>query len=389
MTDAFSLTSATDPYPEYERMRAAGAIQTTSVGLTFLSYEHCSAVLRDDRWGRGTGMKRTRGKESHGNRRSFLRQDPPEHTRLRRLVAKEFSPRVVQSMRPYIEQLASSLIDEALAHDEVDLVHAYNFPLPITVICQLLGVPIGDRAQFSRFAPALARGEDPESSLSPEEKRERSRAIVYFRLYFGELMAKRRRNPGDDLISRLAHVQDAGDTLDDADLLATCVLLLLAGHETTVNFIGNAVQALLRNPGQLGLLRDGKLPDGAPWVDELLRYDSPVQFMSRMALTDAEYAGQLYPAGSNAVLVLGAANRDPEAFDDPGRLDLTRPNARHMGFGMGIHFCLGAQLARMEGEIALRTLLRRVPRLDFADEPPSYKENRVMRGMARLPVRLR
>jgi cytochrome P450 len=389
MSDAFSLTSATDPYPEYERMRAAGPVQTTSVGLTFLSHERCSAVLRDDRWGRGTGSQRTRGKESHGNRRSFLRQDPPEHTRLRRLVAKEFSPRVVLSMRPYIQQLADSLIDAALEHDEVDLVQAYSFPLPITVICQLLGVPIGDRGQFSRFAPALARGEDPESSLSPEEKRERSRAIVYFRLYFGELMAKRRRDPGDDLISRLAHVQDAGDTLNDPDLLATCVLLLMAGHETTVNFIGNAVKALLRNPDQLSLLRGGQLPDSAPWVDELLRYDSPVQFMSRLALTDVDHAGEHYPAGTNAVLVLGAANRDPEVFDDPPRLDLTRANVRHMGFGMGIHFCLGAQLARMEGEIALRTLLRRAPGLEFADEPPTYKDNRVMRGMARLPVRLR
>jgi len=248
---------------------------------------------------------------------------------------------------------------------------------------------VGDRREFGRFARALARGEDPENSLTAEEKRERSRAIMYFRLYFGELMAKRRRDPGDDLISRLAQVRESGQGLDDGELLATCVLLLMAGHETTVNLIGNAVQALLHHPEQRALLAGGRLAEGTPWVDELLRYDSPVQFMSRRALTDVSHAGREFPKGTNVVLVLGSANRDPEAFPDPQRLDLTRTSVRHLGFGMGIHFCLGAQLARLEVDIALGTLLRRAPGLALAGEPVSYKDNRVMRGLARLPVRFR
>ncbi len=389
MTDVFSLTTATDPYGEYARLRAAGAIQNTSVGITFLRYADCAAVLRDNRWGRGGTDERGRGRETAGQRRSFLRQDPPEHTRLRGLVAKAFSPRVVVGLRPRIQQITDELLDAALADDEVDLVEAFNFPLPITVICALLGVPVGDRREFGRFARALARGEDPESSLTAEEKRERSRAIMYFRLYFGELIAKRRRDPGDDLISRLAQVRESGAGLDDGDLLATCVLLLMAGHETTVNLIGNAVQALLHHPEQRALLAGGGLAEGTPWVDELLRYDSPVQFMSRRALTDVSYAGREFPKGTNVVLVLGSANRDPDVFLDPERLDLTRSSVRHLGFGMGIHFCLGAQLARLEVDIALRTLLRRAPGLAFAGEPVSYKDNRVMRGLARLPVRLR
>ena len=389
MTDAFSLTSTTDPYPEYERMRAESTVQQTSVGLTFLSHEYCSAVLRDDRWGRGAPGERARGRETAGQRRSFLRQDPPEHTRLRGLVSKAFSPRVVAELRPRVQQITDDLLDAAWDGGEVDLVQALNFPLPITVICELLGVPLEDRGQFSRFAPALARGEDPESSLSGEEKRERSRAIMYFRMYFGELLVKRRRNPGADLISALSQVRESEQGLDDGDLLATCVLLLMAGHETTVNLIGNAVRALLLNPDQLALLRGGKLPDNAPWVDELLRYDSPVQFMARRTLKDVEFAGLSLPKGSNAVLVLGAANRDPEVFADPARLDLTRPNVRHLGFGMGIHFCLGAQLARMEVEIAVRSLVERAPDLELVEGPPIYKDNRVMRGLAKLPVRLR
>jgi len=184
-------------------------------------------------------------------------------------------------------------------------------------------------------------------------------------------------------------VRESGQGLDDADLLATCVLLLMAGHETTVNLIGNAVQALLRNPDQLRNLREGRVPNGAPWVDELLRFDSPVQFMSRRALVDVDYGGQSYPKGTNVVLVLGSANRDETVFTEPDVLDLTRPTVRHLGFGMGIHFCLGAQLARLEVETALTSLLNRAPGLAFAGEAPSYKDNLVMRGLSRLPVRFR
>jgi cytochrome P450 len=376
-------------YAEYERMLAEGGrVQPTPAGWVFLRYADITALLRDSRWGRGSGDEELRAAEMSGRQRSFIRTDPPEHTRLRGLVAKAFSPKVIEGLRPRIQVIAGYLIDRALAQGEVDMIEAFNFPLPVTVICELLGIPEEDRLEFGDALRALARGEDPEQWLTNEEREQYAYSLRYFARYFYRLAARRRRQPGDDLVTRLVEVQEAGDHLTQGELLATCVLLLLAGHETTVNLIGNAVLALLRHPAQMELIREDRLPPGASWFDEVVRYDPPVQFMSRTALTDMEFAGMEWTKGTKVILLLAAANRDPEVFPNAAEFDSTRPNARrHVGFGMGIHFCLGAPLARLETEIAVQTLLRRAPGLSLAAEP-TYKKNVVLRGLGRLPVKL-
>jgi cytochrome P450 len=386
----FAAEAREDPYPIYRRMREAAAAHDTAFGVpAYLRYADCGAILRDGRWGRGSGSDRLRGAEDKGNRRSFVRQDPPEHTRLRGLVSKAFSPQIIASMRPRIEQLADGLVDDMLATDgEVELLASYAYRIPVTVICEMLGVPAEDQATFSRWARSLARGQDPEEELSPEEVRRRNGAIRNFREYFRELIAKRRTETTTDVLGRLIEAREAGDSLSDADLLATCVLLLFAGHETTVSLISNGILALLRHPDQLARVRDGDLPEQSSFIDELVRYDAPVHFVSRTALEDLEHGGRRFAKGNHVLLVLAAANRDPEAFEDPERLDVARVNSRHLAFGLGIHFCLGAQLARLEGEIAIRTLLRRAPAMALTPEPLTYKPNIIMRGLQRLPVRL-
>lgn len=391
MDDPFAGTCRDDPYPIYRRTREATPVHESSLGLpAYFRYADCAALLRDNRWGRGSGIRRLRGAENRGNRRSFLRQDPPDHTRLRRLVAKAFSPQVITGLRPRIERIVNELLDQALAEVEVDLVERYAYPIPVTVICELLGVPYADHARFGVWARALARGQDPEEILTTEEIRLRNGAIQNFRGYFRDLVAERRSAPtGDDLVSRLIAVREEGDRLDDAELLATLVLLLFAGHETTSTLISNGTYLLLRHPDQLGLVRDGRVPEEASFVDELIRYDGPIQFMSRTALVDVEHAGRQYAAGDTVLLVTAAANRDPEVFAEPDRLDVARPGTRHLAFGLGIHFCLGAQLARLEGRIAIETLLRRAPELTLATDSVEYKPNMIMRGLRELPVRLR
>jgi cytochrome P450 len=374
------------PYPRYRALREDGAGQHRSyLGLTtFYRYQDCAAILRDPRWGKGEGMRKS---EQNGSRlrNSFMRQDPPEHTRLRRLVAKAFSASVVEGLRARIQGIADDLIDRMPADAEVDLMAGYAYSLPVTVICELLGVPVADRELFGAWTEALARGEDPDTELTAAERAQRRQASVDFRRYFARLAGRRRRHPGDDLLSRLIEIRDDGDRLDDADLQATCVLLLFAGHETTVNLIGNGTYALLRHPPQLAMVRSGRV-DGTGWVHELLRYDPPIQMVSRAALTDVSYGGRDYAKGESVLLMLGSANHDPEVFADPQRLDLTRPNVRHLAFGLGIHFCLGAALAQLEGEIAVGTLLRRIPGLAVAGDGPRYKTNIAMRGLRELPV---
>ena len=405
-----------DPYPAYHRWRTSAPVSRPYDGLFVLTrHEDCAAVLRDPRFGHAEpGGSGEPGEPGQPGRpaparllhtlpgpgedplagpdgrpvRSFLVLNPPDHTRLRKLVSKAFTPRMVARLAPRIEQITTGLLDAAEASgDPVDLIETLASPLPVIVISELLDVPLDDRDRFVGWSHDMARGLDPDFLLPDGIRTRQIRARAEFAAYFRDLAASHRRSPGDDLLSALVKVHDRGDGLTESELLATCTLLLIAGHETTVNLIGNGTLALLRHPDQLARLRaEPALIEQA--VEELLRYDSPVQLTVRSALQDAEAGGVPVPRGSLVLVMVGAANRDPAAYTDPDRLDIGRQPSRHLAFGQGIHFCLGAPLARLEAKIALRSLLGRAPGLRLAGEP-AWKDNVVLRGLGRLPVALR
>ncbi|WP_433329750.1 cytochrome P450 [Spirillospora sp. CA-294931] len=378
--DPFAPAFRADPYAQYRQL---GTLGRTPAGLwVTTSHRLCERVLRDPRFGHRPETGGIWGEEPR--RRSFLLLDPPDHTRLRRLVSKAFTPRLVERLRPRVEELVDELLDGLTGR--ADVIASLAYPLPVRLISELLGVPPEDRDRFKGWSDALARGLDPEFLLPDADVARRHEARVEFTTYFRALAARRREEPEDDLLSALVAVSDGGDVLSEPELLATCVLLLVAGHETTVNLIGNGALALLRHPDQLAWFREH--PEAAPAaVEELLRYDPPVQLSTRSALEDVELDGTKIALGEPILLLTGAANRDPEVFDEPERLDLTRYTRdapRHLAFGSGIHFCLGAPLARLEGEIALRRLFEREVALD--ETPPAYRDNLVLRGLAELRV---
>jgi cytochrome P450 len=383
-----------DPYPTYAWLRADRPVWHPVERVYVLTrHEDCVSVLRDPRFGRAEagrlGLRRI-GQDAQevAERqpvRSFLALNPPDHTRFRRLVARAFTPARVRDLGPRIEAIAAGLIETATASQEpVDLIAALASPLPVTVIGELLGVPPADYDRLVGWSDALARGLDP-AFLIPEEDRERQRvARAEFGAYLAGLIARRRLAPGQDLVSALVGVADDGDALSEEELIATCVLLLVAGHETTTSLIGSAVLRLIQHPDQLARLRaDPELIEGA--VEEFLRYDPPVQLTARVALTDASIGELPVAAGSAALMLMGAVNRDPGLCADPERLDITRPPTHHASFGQGIHFCLGAPLARLETQIVLRLLLERPGELRPAGEP-AWKENAVLRGLRYFPV---
>ena len=382
-----------DPYPTYAWLRAARPVWRPVERVHVLSrHEDCAAVLRDPRFGRGEGrlgMRRLgRNAEVVAEQpavRSFLALNPPDHTRLRRLVSRAFTPARVRDLGPRIEAVAAELIKAARASGEpVDLIEALASPLPVTVISELLGVPAEDYDRLVGWSDALARGLDPAFLISIDDRERQQVARAEFGAYLTELIAERRRSPGGDLVSALIGVADDGDVLSEEELIATCILLLVAGHETTTSLIGSAVLELIRHPDQLARLRaEPELMAGA--VEEFLRYDPPVQLTARVALTDASIGAVPVAAGSAALMLVGAANRDPTLCADPERLDIARPPTRHLSFGQGIHFCLGAPLARLETQIVLRLLLERPDDLLLAGEPV-WKENTVLRGLRSLPV---
>jgi unspecific monooxygenase len=318
--------------------------------------------------------------------RSFFALDPPEHTRLRGLVSKAFTSRRVARLTPRIEEIVDDLLDDALGGDQMDIIAGLAYPLCAIIISELLGMPPEDRDLFRSWHDALARALDPDFLQTPEELAERTRGLMDFREYFLDLAAQRRRNPGDDLLSALLAVEERGDTLTENDLLATVVLLVTAGATPAVNFIGNGTLSLLRNPDQLAYARAHLERDEV--FEELLRYEPSVQITFRIALEDVELRGGRISANELVIPVIGAANRDPEVFPDPDRLDLTRPTGRHIAFGLGTHFCIGAALGWMEGRVALTRLLERAPQLALTDEPLTYKRNVLLRGLEALPVRL-
>jgi pimeloyl-[acyl-carrier protein] synthase len=379
-----------DPYPTYHRLRALDPVHPNPLGFWVLTrYEDVVAALRDPRFGKeaiASVVAARFGIPAPTVGLSMLDRDPPDHTRLRGLVSKAFTPRVVEALRPHIQRIVDDLLARVEGRHAMDLVEEFAYPLPVTVICQMLGVPVEDRDRFRQWGLDIARGLDSIMLPADSEVGRRSAAARHALTdYFRALIAERRAAPRADMLSDLIAAEEAGDKLSANELLATCILLLVAGHETTVNLIGNGMLALLRHPGELRRLReDPGLIDSA--VEELLRYDGPVQRTSRVPSEDVVIGGRTIPKGDLVMPFIGAADRDPAQFPDPDRLDIGRADNRHIAFGWGIHFCLGAPLARLEGQTAIGTLVGRLPRLALATDRPEHRPSLTLRGLVSLPV---
>jgi cytochrome P450 len=381
LAELTTLTGREDPYPRYDRLRAiAPLIRAEDGALVVTRYADCATVVRDGRLGHmPPDMLAFVGLPDwaeHPALRQFftsmLAQNPPDHTRLRRLVSSTFTARRVQSLRPAIEAMVAGLLD-GLAGD-TDFVERFAFPLPVNVIGELLGVPPADRAQFQTLVRDWSQVLDV---ITPEVLARADPAATVIRDYLAGLAAERRAAPRDDLISALVAAEAGGDRLTEDELLTMAALLFGAGFETTTNLLANGLVALDRNPGQA-------FGDPAVAVEELLRYDSPVQIVSRVAYEDVELGGTTVAAGERVVAYLGAGNRDPERFADPHRLDLARADNAPLSFGGGIHYCLGAPLARLEAQIAFPALLRRFPGLEIGT--PVRRDSLTLRGYLSLPV---
>ncbi|GAA3447545.1 cytochrome P450 family protein [Planomonospora venezuelensis] len=390
----FSPEFTRDPYAEYGRLREKGPVHPIDFppgvsSFLVIDHEHGRAALSDPRLAKnlrnGPDLFRELAGGNPALAENLLSTDPPDHTRLRRLVSRAFTARRVESLRPRIQEITDRLIDTMAARGRADLLDDFAFPLPITVICELLGVPAGDRDDFRVWSATLVT-----PSLDEESVKRRDAVNTAIRAYFSGLIAERRAEPRDDMVSALVTASDEDELLSEPELIAMLTLLLIAGHETTVNLIGNGMLALLTHPGQLRLLQEEpELIPGA--VEEFLRYDGPVERATlRFATEDLRIAGVRIPEGSMVQVSLGAAGRDPGAFDDPDALDVTRDGGHHLAFGHGVHFCLGAPLARLEARIAFGTLLRRLPdiALDCAPEQLEWRGSAsIVRGLQALPVR--
>ncbi|CAN5759357.1 cytochrome P450 [soil metagenome] len=376
-----------NPYPYYHMLRDAAPIFYWSTwGIFFLTrHDDCTELLRDNRLAHGNMGDPSAPQDALAKMQSnwMLFKNPPDHTRLRSLVHKAFTPRMVEQLRTVIQTITDNLLDKVQATGQMDLIADLAYPLPVTAIAEMLGIPEQDRHTFHEWSDALARSLDLTEEPTVYERA--NQAAVTFTAYLRELANQRRAEPRNDLLSALVAVEEAGDHLSEAELYGTCSLLLIAGHETTINLIGNGTLALLQNPDQLRLLQQNSALL-KPAIEELLRYDSPVQMTSRLVMEGMEIRGQALARGQQVSFMLGAANRDPAVFANPDALDITRKANPHLAFGGGIHYCLGAPLARMEGQIALETLLRRLPNLALATGLPVYRDNYVLRGLETLPV---
>ncbi len=352
-------------------------------------HEHVSALLRDPRVVHESPNNNWTPPENW--REWFemtsdwmLFRDPPVHTRLRGLVNKAFTPQAINRLRTQIEAIASELLDNLPAGQVFDLIAQYAFELPVQVIASMLGVPKADRAQFHAWSHVLAEAIDFRNNDDVLDQA--TQVARDMTAYLHGLIEQKRRQPTEDILSGLVEAEDNGDRLSEKEIIATCSLLLFAGHETTVNLIGNGTLALLQHPDQLTLLRNnwGLLPNA---VEEILRYDGPVQVTSRVLHDDVQVGATTLTKGQHFTLVLGAANRDPRQFSDPDRFDITRKDIRHLTFGGGIHYCVGAPLARMEGQIGLATLFQRIPNLQLTDAPLNWRGLMVLRGLEALLVK--
>jgi cytochrome P450 len=384
-----------DPYPLYRRLRERGPVQLPQANLTvFSTYQECDEVLRHPS-SSSDRLKSTVSQRQIADGATprplgppgFLFLDPPDHTRLRRLVSKAFLPKVVNALQPDISALVNGLLDLAAEQGRFDVIADLAYPLPVAVICRLLGVPLDDEPQFSRASALLAQALDPFVASDDERPaivEERMQAGRWLRGYLRGLIEQRRSRPGEDLMSLLIAVEESGDQLTEDEIVSTCNLLLIAGHETTVNLIANAVLAMLRTPGQWAALSAdaGRAP---AVIEETLRYDPPVQLVGRNASEDLLIGDTTVVKGDSMMLLVAAAHRDPAQFDRPETFDPDRGQLRHLGFGRGPHFCLGAPLARLEAGVVLAALTARFPGAQLAGEP-QYKPNVTLRGLSTLPV---
>jgi cytochrome P450 len=380
-----------DPYSFYRRLRATDPMHLTPAGIYVASrHADVAAILRDKRFGKDFRRRPVLMLKEPVYRSMshwILQRDPPDHGRLRNVIVQAFTARRVGDMRPRIQQIVDELIDRLKPQGHMDLIADFAFRLPVTVICDMLGIPEEDRQVFftssrARFARLLDLG--PLNRVELDQQNSYNLAMVE---YFARLFELRRREPGDDIITYFVQAQE-NDMLANEELSANVILLFDAGHETTVNLIGNGLLALHRNPDQLRLLKgDPSLMANA--IEELLRYDASVQAIGRTALEYVDEIGGIsLEKGRSVICLLGSANRDPAVYSDPDRLDLTRPNVRPLSFGGGIHHCVGAQLARLEGEIAIATLLRRLPDLQLDDvDHPDWRQTFVLRGLNKLLAR--
>jgi pimeloyl-[acyl-carrier protein] synthase len=380
-----------NPYPFYRALREEDPVHQNPLGFWVCTrYDDAVMILRDPRFGREGMAKLMEARlgltQDTSRARDMLFQDPPDHTRLRALVSRAFTPRVVEVMRPHIQEIVDGLLDRVDGARAMDVIEDLAYPLPVTVICEMLGVPAADQDIFKTWSTDIARSLDAAILPADSDAIPRGRdARLGLADYFRSLIATRRKDPKPDLLSALIAAEEEGNKLSEGELVSTCMLLLIAGHETTVNLIGNGLFALLQHPDQLRALRDdpGLIQTG---VEELLRFDGPVQRTGRMTTAEVEIGDKRIPRDSVVVSVIGAANRDPKQFADPDRLDVSRRDNRHIAFGFGIHFCLGAPLARLEGQIALGTLLRRMPKLALVSDVPEWRESSTLRGLKSLPV---
>jgi cytochrome P450 len=386
LSELTTMVGRDDPYPRYERLRSISPVVRADDGaLVVTRYADCAAVVRDGRLGHMLpDMLAFLGLPDWADHpalrqlfTSILTMNPPDHTRLRRLVSSTFTARRVQALRPAIEAIVDDLLDRMAG--EVDFIDAFAFPLPVNVIGELLGVPEPDRAQFQTLIRDWSQVLE---IITPEVLAVADPAAATVRVYLAELVSLRRREPGPDLISALVAAEEEGDRLTEDELLTMAALLFAAGFETTTNLLANGLVAVLGSPAQAGLVHR----DPVTAVEELLRFDTPVQLVSRVAYEPVELGGVTVDAGERVVAYLGAGNRDPERFADPDRLDLARGDCAPLSFGGGIHYCLGAPLARLEAQVAFPALLRRFPHIELCGTP-ERRDSLAIRGYTRLPVR--
>jgi pimeloyl-[acyl-carrier protein] synthase len=373
-----------DPYPHYRQLREQDPVHRSEVDLWVLTrYDDIAALLRDPR----LGHEVTQGFAEGGSAdwESMLFRDPPAHTRLRSLVSKAFTPRVLESLKTRIHNIVDDALGIARENGTMDVIGDLAFPLPATVISEMLGLPVEDHEKCRRWAASATRSLDP--LVDDRIMDEIFLALIEFRQYLAEQVERRRAQPGEDLVTALIAAEEQGERLSHEELISTLLLLFTAGHETATNLIGNGLLALLRNPDQLrrlkqdpGLMRPG--------IEELLRYDSPVQFVIRIVKEPMTVRGQDFVRGDSMLLVIGAGNRDPEQFADPDVLDVGRKDNKHLSFGGGIHFCLGSVLARMEAQAVLGALISQFSELELAADDVRWRPHINLRGLEALPIRV-
>ena len=391
----FTPEAQADPYPLYRSLREADPVHHSELmDLWVLTrHEDVSFVLKDARFSadrrKSTNLlvAQARKMQEEGpfaQANTMLSADPPEHTRLRGLVSKAFTPRRIEEMRPHIQEIVDGLLDDLQDRDEFDLIEHLSYPLPVIVIAEMLGIPPENRAEFKRWSNDLVATMSGPGTTPDALERARSSGLEMAD-YFKGVIAERRKEPRDDLLSAMIAAEERGEVLSEDELLASCMLLLAAGNETTTNLIGNGMLSLLRHEDQLDKLLDDPSLMGSA-IEEMLRYEGPVQATARTADVDVEIDGHMIEKGKMLFVLLAAANRDPAAFPDPETFDITRQDNNHVAFGNGLHFCLGAPLARMEAQIAFQTLFARRGKPRLVSDDAEWNGNFILRGLKRLPL---